>query len=179
MEKINISDNWHSPQNIQSLFYNILNTLPSSIDTDFFTKEGEYRAKPVDQRRFKKSFDDYFPNNLWPKIEKELSDIYEGRLSCEFTNYEGTKELRGKGNRKTQIGGYKIEFFLHNKDVKHLIGWIWFRLSLTEKGLMRRGVSLSHFQSDNGTKKLLEKKYKIIYNLFANAIKEIEGCCEK
>ena len=187
MKKINISDNcpenirdWHSPQNLQSLFYNILNTLPPSIDTDFFTKEGEYRAKPLDQRRFKQSFDDYFPTNLWPKIEKELSDIYEGRLSYEFTNYEGTKELRGKGNRKTQIGGYKIEFFFHNKDVKHLdvkrlIGWIWLRLSLTEKGLMRRGVSLAHLRSNPETKRLLEKKYKIIYDLFTNAIKEIEN----
>lgn len=175
MEKINISDNWHSPQNIQSLFYNILNTLPTSIDTDFFTKEGEYRAKPIDQYRFKKSFDDYFPDKLWPKIEKELSDIYEGRLSYEFTNYEGIEELRGKGNRKTQIGGYKIEFFFHNKKAKHLIGWIWFRLSLTEKGLMRRGVSLSHIQSDPRTKQLLEKKYKVIYNLFTNAIEEIEN----
>ncbi|MCK4401911.1 hypothetical protein KAW08_06390 [bacterium] len=186
MKKINISDDcpeffrdWHSPQNIQSLFYNILNTLPSSIDTDFFTKEGEYRAKPIDQRRFKQSFDDYFPVNLWPKIKKELSDIYEGRLSYEFTNYEGTEELRGKGNRKTQVGGYKIEFFFCKKDVKHLdmkrlIGWIWFRLSLTEKGLMRRGVSLSHIQSDLQTKQLLKKKYKKIYNLFTNAIKEIE-----
>jgi len=184
MRKINISDNcdsWHSTQNIQSIFYNILNTLPPSIDTDFFTKEGEYRAKPIDQRRFKKSFDDYFPVNLWPKIRKELSGIYEeGYLSYEFTNYEGSEELRGKGNRKTQAGGYKIEFFFYNKDVKHLdvkrlIGWIWFRLSLTEKGLMRRGVSLSHFQSDIQTKQLLEKKYKAIYNLFTNAIKEIEG----
>ena len=187
MKKINISDNcpesirdWHSPQNIQSLFYNILSILPASIDTDFFTKEGEYRAKPVDQRRFKQSFDNYFPVNLWPKIEKELSDIYEGSLSYEFTNYEGTEELRGKGNRKTQIGGYKIEFFFCNKDVKHLdvkrlIGWIWFRLSLTEKGLMRRGVSLSHIQSDTETKKLLKRKYNKIYNLFTNAIKEIEN----
>jgi len=174
MEKIDISDtspecfreDWHSPQNIQSLFYNILNTLPPSIDTDFFTKEGEYRAKPIDQRRFKQSFDDYFPTNLWPKIEKELSTVYEGSLSYEFTNYEGTEELRGKGNRKTQIGGYKIEFFF-NKDAKRLIGWIWFRLSLTEKGLMRRGVSL-----------LLGKKYKIIYNLFTNAIKVIEDRLE-
>ncbi len=179
MKKINTSDNydnWHSPPNIQSIFYNILNTLPPSIDTDFFTKEGEYRAKPIDQRRFKQSFDDYFPANLWPKIKKELSGIYEGgSLSYEFTNYEGTEELRGRGNRKTQIGGYKIEFFLHEKNLKHLIGWIWFRLSLTEKGLMRRGVSLSHIQSDPRTKQLLEKKYKIIYNLFTNAIKEIEA----
>ena len=187
MGKINISDNgpesirdWHSTQNIQSLFYNILNTLPTSIDTDFFTKEGEYKAKPVDQRKFKQSFDDYFPTNLWPKIEKELSAIYEGSLSYEFTNYEGSEELRGKGNRKTQIGGYKIEFFFYNKDAKHLdvkrlIGWIWFRLSLTEKGLMRRGISLSHFQSDPRTKQLFEKKYKTIYNLFTNAIKELEA----
>ncbi|MDO9465455.1 MAG: hypothetical protein Q7J67_09195 [bacterium] len=182
MEKINIPDNcpesildWHSPQNIQSLFYNILNTLPTSIDTDFFTKEGEYRAKPIDQHRFKQIFDDYFPVNLWPKIKKELSDTYEGRLSYEFTNYEGTEELRGKGNRKTQIGGYKIEFFFYKKDMKYLIGWIWFRLSLTEKGLMRRGVSLSHIQSDPRTKQMLEKKYKVIYNLFTNAIEEIEN----
>jgi len=59
--------------------------------------------------------------------------------------------------------------------VKRLIGWIWFRLSLTEKGLMRRGVSLSHIQSDTETKQLLEKKYKAIYNLFTKAIKEIEN----
>ncbi|MFH1904270.1 MAG: hypothetical protein ABIK53_01935 [bacterium] len=170
--KISGLDNYS--ESIQSLFYNILSILPASIDTDFFTKEGEYRAKPVAQRRFKQIFDDYFPANLWPKIKKELSDIYEGHLSYEFTNYEGTEELKGKGNRKTQIGGYKIEFFLHNKEVKHLIGWIWFRLSLTEKGLMRRGVSLSHIQSDPRTKQLLEKKYKAIYNLFTNAIKEIE-----
>jgi len=174
MEKINISDNcdnWYSPQNIQSIFYNILNTLPISIDTDFFTKEGEYRARPIDQQKFKESFDDYFSTNLWPKIKNELSDIYGGEgLSYEFINYEGTEELRGKGNRKTQIGGYKIEFFF----AKHLIGWIWFRLSLTEKGLMRRGVSLSHLKSDSQTKQLLKKKYKAIYNLFTNAIKEIE-----
>jgi len=187
MRKINISDNcpesirdWHSTQNIQSIFYNILNTLPPSIDTDFFTKEGEYKAKPIDQRKFKESFDNYFSDNLWPKIKKELSDIYNGSLSYEFTNYEGSEELRGKGNRKTQSGGYKIEFFFYNKDVKHLdvkrlIGWIWFRLSLTEKGLMRRGVSLSHIQSDTETKQLLEKKYKAIYNLFTKAIKVIEG----
>ncbi|MCK5595073.1 hypothetical protein KAI19_02715 [bacterium] len=175
-KKINISDNcdkWYFQENIQSLFYNILNTLPLSIDTDFFTKEGEYKAKPVDQRRFKESFDNYFPNKLWPKIKNELSDIYGERLSYEFTNYEGSEELRGKGNRKTQIGGYKIEFFF-NKDAKRLIGWIWFRLSLTEKWLMRRGVSLSHLQSDSQTKQLLDKKYKAIYNLFTNAIKEIE-----
>ncbi|MGB9595166.1 MAG: hypothetical protein ACPL7B_02695 [Candidatus Poribacteria bacterium] len=168
--------NWHDKKYISSLFINIINSLPPSKTTDFFTDEGIYRSKyDIPQESFKANFDTYFVNELWKDISEEIRKKYEGEPIAEFVNCEGEEELRGCGNRKKGNGGYKIEFYVIDKDkIKRHIGWIWFRTSATERGIIRRGVSLSHWLTNSQAIDVVNKMYDYINKVFIEAISFVE-----
>jgi phosphoglucomutase len=172
----NTCDDWHSQSKIRGLFINIINSLPSSKTTDFFTDEGIRKGDhelPLDI--FKDNFDKYFESKLWEGISEKISQIYQGRAFYEFVNCEGQNELRGYGNRVTQKGGYKIEFYIYTSDnIKRHIGWIWFRASATELGIIRKGVSISHWQASSDAQKQVNMMYEYIDKTFSDALDEVE-----
>ena len=169
-------DDWHSSERINSLFMNIINVLPPSVTTDFFTDEGIRRSEyDVPQDLFKAAFDEYFESQLWPEIAQEIRREYDGEPLAEFVNYEGENELRGKGNRKTNTGGYKIEFYVHTQDgEKRHVGWIWFRPSGTERGVMRRGVSISHWETTQKSREVVERLYSRVDEMLTDALNVVE-----
>jgi hypothetical protein len=90
-------------------------------------------------------------------------------------NCEGENELRGRGNRKTGTGGYKIEFYVNTKDEKkHHIGWLWFRVSGTERGIMRKGVSISHWETTPESVEAVNRMYEYLDKIFADALDVVE-----
>ena len=169
-------DEWHSPERINNLLINIINVLPPSATTDFFTDEGIRRSRyDLPQDQFKAEFDACFESQFWPQIAQEIRRNYGGEPIAEFVNYEGENELRGKGNRKTNTGGYKIEFYVRTQGgEKRHIGWIWFRSSGTERGIMRRGVSISHWEMDSKAAEVVSQFYKYMDGMFANALNTVE-----
>ena len=140
LNRENDYNDWHSPEKVGSLFVNIINSLPPSCTTDFFTDEGMRKGRydiPLDL--FKNNFDEHFNSELWEDISEVIKSNYHDKPIAEFVNYEGENELRGCGNRKTGKGGYKIEFYVSMPDgKKRHVGWIWFRASATELGIMRK-----------------------------------------
>ena len=172
----NVYDNWHSKENISGLFINIINSLPPSQTTDFFTDEGVYKSKhEIPQESFKANFDEYFENTLWQTISKEIGLNYDGKPIAEFVNCEGEEELKGCGNRKKGNGGYKIEFYVMDDDkIKHHIGWIWFRTSATERGIIRRGVSISHWEINPKSADVVKKMYNYMNKTFIDALNFVE-----
>ena len=172
----NIYDNWHSKENISGLFINMINSLPPSQTTDFFTDEGVYKSKhDIPQESFKANFDAYFEVKLWQAISKEIKLNYEGKPIAEFVNCEGEEELKGRGNRKKGNGGYKIEFYVMTDDkIKHHIGWIWFRTSATERGIIRRGVSISHWEINPESADVVKKMYNYMNKTFIDALNFVE-----
>jgi len=168
--------NWHDKEHIGSLFINIINSLPPSKTTDFFTDEGVYRSKyDIPQELFKANFDVYFVNELWKDISAEIRKNYNGEPIAEFVNCEGEEELRGCGNRKKGNGGYKIEFYIIDKDkIKRHLGWIWFRTSATERGVIRRGVSISHWETNSQSVNIVNQTYDYINKKFIEAINFVE-----
>jgi len=169
-------DDWHSPERIGDLLMNIANILPPSVSTDVFTDEG-IRRGGLDLPRdlFKANFDAYFESQLWPKVAEELRKSFPGDPIAEFVNYEGENELRGKGNRKTGTGGYTIEFYVRTQDGdKRHIGWIWFRHSGTERGVMRRGVSISHWEMTPQAEKAVRRIHKYIDDVLTDALNTVE-----
>ena len=170
-------DDWHSPDKITNLLINIIKSLLPSITTDFFTDEGIRRGgSDLPHDLFKANFDEYFDSQLWHKIAEEIRESFQGEPIAEFVNYEGDNELRGKGNRKTGTGGYKIEFYVRTQEGnKHHIGWIWFRPSGTERGVMRRGVSLSHWDTSNPhAAEIVNRTYKYMDNALTDALNIVE-----
>jgi hypothetical protein len=169
-------DDWHSPERINSLFMNIINVLPPSVTTDFFTDEGIRRSEyDVPQDLFRASFDEYFESQLWPEIAEEIRHGYNGEPLAEFVNYEGENELRGKGNRKTNTGGYKVEFYVRTQDgERRHVGWIWFRPSGTERGVMRRGVSISHWEMTQESREVVERLYSRVDEMLTDALNVVE-----
>ncbi len=169
-------DDWHSPERIDSLFMNILNFLPPSVTTDFFTDEGIRRSEyEVPQDLLKAKFDEYFESQLWPEIAQEIRRGYDGEPLAEFVNYEGESEFRGKGNRKTNTGGYKVEFYVHTRDgEKRHVGWIWFRSSGTERGVMRRGVSISHWEMTQESREVVGRLYSRVNEMLIDALDVVE-----
>jgi len=138
---------WLLPDRIPFLLANLVRVLPPSSDTDLFTSAGERWGLPVPPDLFKATFDEVV-ERAWPSQQCKLTDGMAGkdkRVTFEFVNYERDKELRGRGNRQTGLGGYKIELFVHSTEGKRLVGWIWFRPSGTERGLTRRGASVAHW----------------------------------
>jgi phosphoglucomutase len=170
-------DDWHSPERVNSLLMNIINSLPPSATTDFFTDEGIRRSDhDLPQELLKANFDAYFESQLWPKIAEEIREDFQGEPMAEFVNYEGENELRGKGNRETSAGGYKVELYVKMQDGdKRHIGWIWFRPSGTERGVMRRGVSISHWDASNPrAAEIVDRVYKYMDATLANALNIVE-----
>ncbi|MGQ9607750.1 MAG: hypothetical protein ACUVWN_00480 [bacterium] len=177
--KEEISDminHWYSPENINGLFMNIIKCLPPSRTTDFFTDEGIHKCNhDLRQEGFKKNFDEYFESYLWHNISQEIKRTYGGEPVAEFVNNEGQNELRGRGNRITNTGGYKVEFYTVMPDNnKRHIGWIWFRISATETGIMRKGVSISHWEISPKASGIVNQIYDYIYENFTNALKVVE-----
>lgn len=170
-------DNWHSPEQISGLFANIIESLPPSRTTDFFTAEGIRRGNPdVSQELFKANFDKYFETRLWRKIAEEIRENFQGEPIAEFVNYEGESELRGKGNRKNNSGGYKVEFYVQTRSgEKWHIGWIWFRPSGTERGVMRRGTSITHWEMTPEAAEVVEKTYTYIDSVLTDALDDVEA----
>lgn len=169
-------DNWHSPERVSSLLMNIIDALPPSATTDFFTDEGIRRSGlDLPQDIFKANFDAYFESQIWPKIAEEIRHSYGGEPMVEFVNYEGENELRGKSNRKTGAGGYKVEFYVRTQEGdKQHIGWIWFRPSGTERGVMRRGASISHWKITSSAAKVVDRLYKCADDILTNALNIVE-----
>ena len=170
-------DNWHSLERISGLLANIVNALPPSVTTDFFTDEGIRRGgSGVSRDSFKTDFDEYFEAQMWPEIAEELRKSFHGEPIAEFTNYEGENELRGKGNRKTGTGGYKIEFYvrLQGGERRH-IGWLWFRPSGTERGVVRRGVSISHWGTTSEAAEVVDRVHKYMDGVLTHALDVVEN----
>jgi phosphoglucomutase len=168
-------NDWHSSDRIQNLLAQIISVLPPSATTDFFTDEGIRRGgTDLPILAFKANFDDYFQSQVWHKIEQELKREYGVKPTMEFINYEGENELRGKGKRETGLGGYKIEFNAEVNNSKKHIGWIWFRQSGTERGVMRRGVSISHWEINSEAVKSVNKVYKYIDSVLTETINAVE-----
>jgi phosphoglucomutase len=168
-------DNWHSSEKVCSIFINIINSLPPSRTTDFFTDEGIRKgSNDLPLELFKTNFDTYFESELWKNISEKIKRNYQGEPIAEFVNCEGQKELRGRGNRETGKGGYKIEFYVLNPDEKKHIGWIWFRASATELGIMRKGVSISHWELSPHTTRIVNNMYEYIDKAFTDALNEVE-----
>lgn len=168
--------NWYDKEHISGLFVNIINSLPPSKTTDFFTDEGIYKSKnELPQEPFKSNFDKYFMSKLWQDISAEIRRYYGGEPIAEFVNCEGEEELRGCGNRKRGNGGYKIEFYVNDKDkIKRHIGWIWFRTSATERGIIRRGVSISHWLTNSQAVYIVNQMYDYINKAFMEALSFVE-----
>jgi hypothetical protein len=73
-------------------------------------------------------------------------------------------------------GGYKIEFFVYTKDgIKHHLGWIWFRASGTERGIMRKGVSVSHWEINSEAVEVVDRMYKYLDRIFSDALDYVEN----
>ena len=176
LNREDIYDNWHSSEKIGGLFANIINALPPSYTTDFFTDEGVRKGKyDLPQELFKANFDAYFESTLWRIISDMIKCNYDGEPIAEFVNCEGENELRGRGNRKTGTGGYKIEFYVNTRDEKkHHIGWIWFRVSGTERGIMRKGVSISHWETTPESVEAVNRMYEYLNKIFADALDVVE-----
>jgi phosphoglucomutase len=176
LNREDIYDNWHSSEKIGGLFANIINALPPSCTTDFFTDEGIRKGKhDLPQELFKANFDAYFESTLWRIISDIIISNYDGEPIAEYVNCEGENELRGRGNRKTGTGGYKIEFYVNTKDgKKHHIGWIWFRVSGTERGIMRKGVSISHWKTTPESFEAVNRMYEYLDKIFADALDVVE-----
>lgn len=169
-------DNWHSSERIAGLLMNIINAMPPSITTDFFTDEGIRKGgKAESQEIFKANFDEYFESELWPEIAKNLRENFGGEPSMEFINYEGNNVLHGKGNRNTNSGGYKVEFNIKiSEDENHHIGWLWFRPSGTERGVVRRGISISHWEMTPGATKAVNKAYEYMNEVLSDALAVVD-----
>jgi phosphoglucomutase len=138
--------------------------------------EDKYDDYDLPQELFKVNFDAYFESQLWPRIAEEIRENFQGEPMAEFVNYEGEDELRGKGNRKTGAGGYKVEFYAKMQEgYRRHIGWIWFRPSGTERGVMRRGVSISHWDASNPrVAQVMGRVYKYIDAVLTNALNIVE-----
>ncbi|MBD3184562.1 hypothetical protein GF312_19935 [Candidatus Poribacteria bacterium] len=170
-------DNWHSPEKIGKLFVNIINSIPPSRTTDFFTDEGIRKGKvSIPPDKFKSAFDSFFDSKIWPRVSQKLSKEYGGESEAEYVYYEGINELRGKGNRITNSGGYKIEFYVKTKNNRREhIGWLWFRPSGTEVGVMRRGVSVSHWDVKNPeAREIVDRVYKYLDNILTDTLNTVE-----
>lgn len=179
LKQLNCEDvynDWHSLEKVKGLFANIINSLPPSNTTDFFTNEGIRKGKhDLPQELFIANFDIYFESKLWHIIAEEIKRNYGGEPIAEFVFCEGENEIRGLKNRKTTAGGYKIEFFVYTKDgIKHHLGWIWFRASGTERGIMRKGVSISHWEITSEAVKVVDRMYKYLDRIFSDALDYVE-----
>lgn len=170
-------DDWHSAQRVDGLLMNIIDSLPPSVTTDFFTDEGIRRGGVGAARdSFKADFDAYFESHIWPEIAEELRESFHGEPIAEFVNYEGENELRGKGNRESGTGGYKVEFYIKTQENerKH-VGWLWFRPSGTERGVVRRGVSISHWETTLEAAKVVNRVHKYIDGVLSDALDVVES----
>lgn len=172
----NVYDDWHSSEKINRLFINIINSLPPSQTTDFFTDEGIRKGiYDLPLELFKDNFDKYFESEVWESIKEEIKRNFDGEPVAEFVNCEGENELRGRGNRITKKGGYKVELYVNTPDnKKRHIGWIWFRASATELGIIRKGISISHWESSSHEAYLVNSMYKYIDGIFSDALNEVE-----
>ena len=168
-------EDWHSARNLARVLPNIIASLPPSVTTDTFSDEARYAGLPLPSDRFKRHFDDVFEEEFWPQVCASLQDAYcrpGEELSHEFVHYEVSDELRGRGNRRNQEGGYKIEIFHESPEARRLIGWLWFRRSLTERGLTRRAASLSHWS--HAAAPWLSEKQRSLYDLLTEALVRAE-----
>ena len=169
-------DNWHSPERTSGLLMNIIESLPPSETTDFFTDEGiRTGGSDVQRDLFKASFDAYFVDQLWPEIAEHIRENFQGVPTAKFVNYEAENELRGKGNRITNAGGYKVEFYVQRQDGENRhIGWLWFRPSGTERGVVRRGVSISHWEMTSEAAKVVKRVHEYIDGALTHALDVVE-----
>ena len=128
---------------------NIINALPPSMTTDLFTEEGIWRSGfHLPQGILKSEFDVYFESEMWPRVAEEIRRLFGGEPFYRFLHYEGGKVVVGKGKRESDFGGYKIDLFTRaDTTEEYHVGWIWFRPSGTERGVVRRGVSVSHWDA--------------------------------
>jgi len=167
---------WHDPDKITGLISNMISILPPSETTDVFTIAGERRGLPLPQGLFKAQFDALF-EELWPGKRCDLAEGFVDdpmQFSYEFVSYEFENELRGRGNRDRQTGGYKIEFFAETDDCRRLVAWIWFRVSMTERGLTRRAASVSHWDLSPAATELVRRKQKQFDLLLEDLLAEAE-----
>ncbi|MEW6354955.1 MAG: hypothetical protein AB1696_01400 [Planctomycetota bacterium] len=167
---------WRRPDKITSLIANVISVLPPSETTDVFTSAGERRGLPLPQYLFKAEFDALF-EEVWPGRRRDLAEGFvddPSQFSYEFVTCELENELRGRGNRKRQTGGYKIELFANTNGRKRLAAWIWFRVSMTERGLTRRAASVAHWDLSPAAAELVKRKQKQFDSLLEELLAEAE-----
>jgi len=151
---------WDSEEEMATLMYRLIDALPASFATDFFTIGGPGMMvnPPSILGKVKDNFDVVFDEQYGSEACENLAsiisdagipDVSAGDISYDFINYEDEAKV-GRGARKGTApigrkigdGGYKVKFYVTTKDgKKHALGWIWFRDSLTEAGLTRSGAS--------------------------------------
>ena len=190
---------WDLGQDMATLIYRLIDALPASFATDFFTIGGPGMMvnPPSILGKVKDNFDIIFDEqyglgaceNLASMIsDAGIPNVNAGDISYEFINYEDEAKI-GKGTRKDTApigrkigdGGYKVKFYVTTKDgKKHALGWIWFRDSLTEAGLTRSGASfvlpkeladLVPGLSKDAQEKLVHRAYDSLKQTLGDAVK--------
>ncbi len=69
-----------------------------------------------------------------------------------------------------------MEFYIQTQEGKRRhIGWIWFRPSGTERGVVRKGVSISHWETTSEAAKTVERIHKYIDGIFTDALDVVEN----
>lgn len=119
------------------LLLDILNILPK-----YYTKQENLKEKGValSQEKIKKNLEEAFISRIIPASENglfKISGLGDKTFKMyQILNYEETRVLPGRGNRKNHTGGFKI-LLIDADNKKH---FIWFRGSKTESGLFRAVV---------------------------------------
>lgn len=173
----------------------LINTLPPSATTDFFTEkhEGDRIGLAIPFKLFKDTVTNYLIKNpskigrLIETISKEFNNAIpsiSGEFSYEIWNYERSRRLSEYAHRKRKrgsvksdhSGGYRIEIY-HTEistGKKRLIGWLWFRPSATEFGVIRKGVSISHWILSKETQEMIHNLKAEMENMLNELLNEVE-----
>lgn len=187
LEKGNeFSPDWWLGENIATIMDKLIGYLPINKTTDFFTMggPGEMVNPPILAGIVKDNFDVAFKQRAEKKTLQKLATIMKkagaaiDNISCQYINYEEKAKIGFKKRNKTaplgrQVGdgGYKIKFWITAMGKTKPYAWIWFRDSITEKGLTRTGVSaVSPSIAGPG-----QKKQRLIVENSYNFLKEMLG----
>ena len=172
---------WDTPADMSTIMRRFIGLLPANRTTDLFSigGEGEKINPPLILGLVKDNFDEVFEGEYKASVIQRLSRIFgieTDAIRCEYVNMEKTA-ARGKGSRakKANIGrqigdgGYKVKFTATINGEVVPLGWLWFRDSITETGLTRRGVSVVFSSRIKGFNQgarnaRMEEAYKFLNN---------------
>lgn len=158
-------------ERLPRLLSTLIEALPFARTTDFFEVEGFRQGIPVPAPLQKDLFDPWFESEkehiltgIAARFGVPSSDIHH-----EYVAHEGRYELHGMGNRRTGLGGYKIQFYADVEGHKRMpIGYIWFRRSLTEGDKTRKGASVSNWKA--GTENL--ERFNSLFEYLGQVVDE-------